>query len=191
MKLVLSAVKIFLKMFLLPADAILITSDEAHFHLSGSVNRQNFRYWSESNPRELHEKPLHSERVIVWCAVANFGVWGPYFFWGRGKSGFSYFSSLCADAAKFFDAKTQESYRKCNGMVSTRWSNCPYGKNQWMFLRGLFPAHLISLHGDMGWPARSPDLSPCDYFLWGYVKSEVSSTDQQSLMDWKLPFAKQ
>ena len=40
-------------------------------------------------------------------------------------------------------------------------------------LRGLFPAHLISLHGDIGWPARSPDLSPCDYFLWGYVKSEV------------------
>ena len=40
-------------------------------------------------------------------------------------------------------------------------------------LRGLFPAHLISLRGDIGWPARSPDLSPCDYFLWGYVKSEV------------------
>ena len=40
-------------------------------------------------------------------------------------------------------------------------------------LRGLFPAHLISLRGDIGWPVRSPDLSPCDYFLWGYVKSEV------------------
>jgi len=26
-------------------------SDEAHFHLSGTVNKQNFRYWSESNPR--------------------------------------------------------------------------------------------------------------------------------------------
>ena len=63
-----------------PADAILITSDEAHFHLSGFVNKQNFCYWSESNPRELHERPLHSEWVTVWCAVANFGVWGPYFF---------------------------------------------------------------------------------------------------------------
>ena len=62
-----------------PANAVLITSDEAHFHLSGYVNKQNFCYWSESNPRFLHEKPLHSERVIVWCAVANFGVWDPYF----------------------------------------------------------------------------------------------------------------
>jgi hypothetical protein len=23
------------------------------------------------------------------------------------------------------------------------------------------------------WPAWSPDLTPCDYFLWGYVKGEV------------------
>ena len=23
------------------------------------------------------------------------------------------------------------------------------------------------------WPARSPDLTPCDYFLWGYVKDNV------------------
>jgi len=23
------------------------------------------------------------------------------------------------------------------------------------------------------WPERSPDLSPCDYFLWGYVKDKV------------------
>ena len=23
------------------------------------------------------------------------------------------------------------------------------------------------------WPARSPDLTPCDYFLWGYVKDKV------------------
>ena len=38
---------------------------EAHFHLSSFVNKQNFRYWSQSNPRELHERPLHSERVTV------------------------------------------------------------------------------------------------------------------------------
>ena len=23
------------------------------------------------------------------------------------------------------------------------------------------------------WPARFPDLTPCDYFLWGYVKDKV------------------
>jgi hypothetical protein len=23
------------------------------------------------------------------------------------------------------------------------------------------------------WPAQSPNLTPCDYFLWGYVKDKV------------------
>jgi hypothetical protein len=28
----------------------------------------------------LHQKPLHSENVTVWCGVSAFGVLGPYFF---------------------------------------------------------------------------------------------------------------
>ncbi|GFU30594.1 hypothetical protein TNCV_481601 [Trichonephila clavipes] len=30
---------------------------------------------------------------------------------------------------------------------------------------------LISRFGPMNWPPRSCDLTPLDYFLWGYVKS--------------------
>jgi len=40
-------------------------------------------------------------------------------------------------------------------------------------LREMFPGRMISLRGDISWPARSPDLTPCDYFLWGYLKAEV------------------
>jgi hypothetical protein len=40
-------------------------------------------------------------------------------------------------------------------------------------LRDMFPGHLISLRGDIGWPARSHDLTPCDFFLWGYLKAKV------------------
>ena len=25
----------------------------------------------------------------------------------------------------------------------------------------------------LDWPARSPDLNPCDFCLWGYLKSKV------------------
>jgi hypothetical protein len=28
-----------------------LSSDEAHFHLSGCINKQNFRHWAENNPR--------------------------------------------------------------------------------------------------------------------------------------------
>ncbi|PNF27927.1 hypothetical protein B7P43_G03401, partial [Cryptotermes secundus] len=60
-----------------PLTTVLLTSDEAHFHLSGCVDKQNFRYWARTNPKELHERPLLSERVTVWCAAEEFGVLGP------------------------------------------------------------------------------------------------------------------
>ncbi|KAJ4449309.1 hypothetical protein ANN_00707 [Periplaneta americana] len=58
----------------------MLMSDEAHFHLSGYVNKQNFRYWSPTNPYEMHEEPLYSVKVTVWCAIASFGIIDSYFF---------------------------------------------------------------------------------------------------------------
>ncbi|GFW80484.1 DUF4817 domain-containing protein [Trichonephila clavipes] len=63
----------------IPPDSVLISSDEAHFHLSGTMNKQNFRYWAAENPQLLYQRSLHSPKVTVWCAVVEFGVWGPYF----------------------------------------------------------------------------------------------------------------
>jgi hypothetical protein len=55
----------------------LLMSDGAHFHLSGFVNKQNFRYWSATNPTELHERPLYFSKVTVCCAISSFGIIGP------------------------------------------------------------------------------------------------------------------
>ncbi len=65
----------------IPLNSIII-SDEAHFHLMGSVNKQNCRYWLPGNPEIIHEKPLNSPKVTVWTVVAEFGIIGPYFFEG-------------------------------------------------------------------------------------------------------------
>ena len=68
----------------IPVGVVLISSDEAHFHLSGTVNKQNFRYWATENLQEIHQRPLHTPYVTVWCAFAEFGVLGPYFFEENG-----------------------------------------------------------------------------------------------------------
>ena len=57
-------------------NAIFITSNKAHFHLSECVNKINFCDWSDINPNVFHEKSLYSDRVTVWSAVGEFGVWG-------------------------------------------------------------------------------------------------------------------
>ena len=39
-----------------------------------------------------------------------------------------------------------------------------------------FPKRWIWGDGPTSWPPRSPDITPLDFFLWGYVKDKVFST---------------
>ncbi|GFW29547.1 uncharacterized protein TNCV_1549581 [Trichonephila clavipes] len=48
-------------------------------------------------------------------------------------------------------------------------------------LKDTFGDRLISRFGPVNWPPRSCDLTPLDYFLWGYVKSLVYADKPQML----------
>ncbi|GFS93236.1 uncharacterized protein TNCV_2125191 [Trichonephila clavipes] len=48
-------------------------------------------------------------------------------------------------------------------------------------LKDTFGDRLISRFGPVNWPPRSCDLTPLDYFLWGYVKSLVYADKPQPL----------
>ena len=45
--------------------------------------------------------------------------------------------------------------------------------NLWRKLRGMFGQRVIAMDHTVEWPARSPDLTPCDFFLWRYLKQKV------------------
>ncbi|GFW07021.1 uncharacterized protein TNCV_3692171 [Trichonephila clavipes] len=48
-------------------------------------------------------------------------------------------------------------------------------------LKDTFADRLISRFGPVNWPPRSCDLTPLDYFQWGYVKSLVYADKPQTL----------
>ncbi|GFV62749.1 uncharacterized protein TNCV_3101221 [Trichonephila clavipes] len=48
-------------------------------------------------------------------------------------------------------------------------------------LKDTFGDRLISRFGPVNWPPRSCDLTPLDYFLWGYVKSLFYADKPQTL----------
>ncbi|GFX72249.1 uncharacterized protein TNCV_4551711 [Trichonephila clavipes] len=48
-------------------------------------------------------------------------------------------------------------------------------------LKDTFGDRLISRFRGVNWPPRSCDLTPLDYFLWGYVKSLVYADKPQTL----------
>lgn len=41
------------------------------------------------------------------------------------------------------------------------------------YLNGVFPGRWIGRNSPNRWPARSPDFTPLDYFLWGKIKNDV------------------
>lgn len=41
------------------------------------------------------------------------------------------------------------------------------------YLNETFGNLWIGTNGPVQWPPRSPDLTPMDFFLWGYIKNEV------------------
>ncbi|KZC04651.1 hypothetical protein WN55_00727, partial [Dufourea novaeangliae] len=48
-------------------------------------------------------------------------------------------------------------------------------------LRTKFPHRIILRNSAVNWPPRLRDLTPLDYFLWGYVKHQVYADNPQSI----------
>ena len=47
----------------------------------------------------------------------------------------------------------------------------------------LFGERVVALNRPVEWPPRSPDLTPLDFFLWGYLKAKVYVTPPADLDD--------
>ncbi|GFY11458.1 transposable element Tc3 transposase [Trichonephila clavipes] len=60
-------------------------------------------------------------------------------------------------------------------------ATCPTARATIDLLKDTFGDRLISRFGPVNWPPRSCDLTPLDYFLWGYVKSLVYADKPQTL----------
>ncbi|GFS89018.1 uncharacterized protein TNCV_3578321 [Trichonephila clavipes] len=50
-------------------------------------------------------------------------------------------------------------------------------------LKDTFGDRLISRFGHVNWPPRSCDLTPLDYFLWGYVKDHLEDNIRRVIAD--------
>ena len=53
------------------------------------------------------------------------------------------------------------------------------------FLSETFSDRWIGRDGPISWPPRLPDITPLDFFLWGYVKDIVYRTNVQDITDLK------
>ncbi|GFV62021.1 uncharacterized protein TNCV_4108241 [Trichonephila clavipes] len=125
---------------------------------------------SEANPQVYVETPLHPEKLTVWCALWAGGIIGPYFFKNdEGHNVTVNGDRYRAMITNFFIPELN------NHVVQELWfqqdgATCHTARATIDLLKDTFGDRLISRFGPVNWPPRSCDLTPLDYFLWGYVK---------------------
>ena len=167
----------FVKSRRLNLETSFICSDEAFFYLHGGHNIQNDRIWAEFQPDELVEQPLNDDKVMVWCAFSAKKVYGPYFF-EKTVNGDTYLDML----KKFFwpryiaSKKEYQSYFQQDGAPPHR------KKEVQAWLKSHFGDRFLDLSI---WPPRSPDLNPCDFSLWGYLKGKVYNPKPKNIHELK------
>lgn len=170
----------------------LLMSDEAHFHLNGTVNKQNLRYWAAEDPHLIYQRPLHSPKVTVWCAIGFFGIIGPYFFEENG-------TTVTVNSARYIrmiETFLEPELRRQGIRLKDVWfqqdgATSHTANASMAVLRRMFRGKIISKFGDVPWPPRSPDLSVCDFYLWGYLKSRVYSHKPRTLDELKNAIAQE
>jgi len=159
---------------------------EANVHLCGNVSSQNCRYWATKNPRDIHQKPLHSKKVIVWCGVASFGVIGPFYF--EDKAG----RAIIVNSARYTEmlrAFLEPKLQRLDVETQTLWfqqdgATAHTVRIALRVLNKMFPAHQISRRGNIECPARLPNLNACDSSC-GDISSKVYEKKPRTMVDLK------
>lgn len=158
----------------------LLFSDEAKFFLNGVVSSSHAYYWATQNPNERKQRSMDKNGVMVFCAFTASEILGPYFF-DLNVNQQSYIEllreKLIPDLQRL--NMTEEVWFMQDGAPAHR-ANATMN-----LLRGVFDERLISLGADVEWPPRSPDLTPCDYFLWGFLKQLVYKKRFDNIEDLK------
>ncbi|GFT86115.1 uncharacterized protein TNCV_3257201 [Trichonephila clavipes] len=130
-----------------------------------------------------------NEKLTVRCALWAGGIIVPYFFKNdEGHNVTVNGDRYRAMITNFFIPELN------NHHVQELWfqqdgATCHTARATIDLLKDTFGDRLISRFGPVNWPPRSCDLTPLDYFLWGYVKSLVYADKPQTLTIWKATFA--
>lgn len=145
-----------------------IWTDEASVSSAGIFNRYNSYTWARQNPHTTVEIVNQGRYSFnVWVGVFNGIFIGPYIFEGTLNSQ-KYLEILQQHVEPFMDNLPlnqrglvffqQDGAPAHNARIITEFLNREFGNN-WLANQG--PLH---------WPARSPDLAPLDFFVWGKIK---------------------
>lgn len=161
----------------------ILWTDEALFTRVGLYNIHNEHWWAFNNPhlvRETHHQVRFSANV--WAGIINNKIIGPVFIDGP-LTGQRYLEMISTTIESLIEdvplGYLNNFYYQHDGAPPH------YAASVRDYLNNKYGENWIGRGGPIPWPTRSPDLTPCDFYLWGEVKRRVYVEEAQSLEDLK------
>lgn len=148
-----------------------VTVDEAWFYLSNAKGERSVQYISRQQTKKdasVISKPSHPKGVMVFMGMSYNGLTQPIFVNPGAKINSEYYINECIKP-----------------LISNVKDLYPHGN--WIFHQDSAPAHTskktisflrsqnVTFVEPSQWTPNSPDLAPCDFFLWGYMKKLIAS----------------
>lgn len=156
----------------------IVWSDEANFHVGGFVNRHNCHYWGAEDPKIIAEKVHTRQKVTVWCGMTSTKIVGPVIM--KDTMNAERYLNMLRDQV-FPEISSWDNIDDLIFMQDGAAPHFALVVRDW--LDTTFPERWLGRRGPHEWPARSPDLTPCDFFLWGWAKEEVYKTNPKTIED--------
>lgn len=159
-------------------------TDESTFHKSALPNRHNSHQYANTNPHGKIERKYQGRWSInVWGGIIGSRLIGPYFF-DENLNGAVYLNFLRNNLNILLEDVPLLTRRR----MWYQHDGAPphYTHEVTNFLNRRFPNRWIGRGGPVAWPARSPDLTPLDFSLWGYIKNIVYNHPPTTVEDMRL-----
>lgn len=149
-------------------------TDEASFNRQGIFNSKNNHIWAQENPHSIIQRG-HQVRfsVNVWAGVLDNFLIGPYILPNRlNTQAYTVFlRDVLPELLEDIPLEVRQGMWFQHDGAPAHFANEVQN-----YLNVAYANQWIGRGGPVAWPARSPDLNPLDFYVWGQMKQLVYST---------------
>lgn len=154
-----------------------IWSDESHISSAGIFNRHNNRFWANDNQFVTVTRQQQGRFGFnISCFILGGRLVYHIFDGNLNSEGYIQILDTCLP--ELIDNIPLARLRKIH--FQQDGAPCHNSANVRNYLNRQFQNQWIGNSGPINWPARSPDLSILDFFLWGFLKNKIYQRPRQN-----------
>ncbi|XP_076254287.1 uncharacterized protein LOC143192681 [Rhynchophorus ferrugineus] len=138
------------------------------------------------NLQLIYETSLHSLKTTLWCGIDAGNIIAPYFFENDQGVAVTVTAERYQDIIQnFLVTEIVEEQGLEDMWFQQDGATAHTARSTIQLLNDVFPRELISQSGNLAWPAKSPDLTAPDFFLWGFLELKVYMNKPQTIQHLK------